>query len=74
MSQSYKKLERTFARIHNNPPPPFNPKYDPNAVARSRMVSKSLEDDNYYSTHTREECKTEWAKRYAIRKELDKSS
>jgi hypothetical protein len=45
-------------------PPPFNKDYDPLAEARYKAVTASLERDNYYSTHTREECKAEWARRY----------
>jgi hypothetical protein len=57
-----------FQDLHNNPPPPFNPAFDPKAAGRYQSVSASMQEDNYYSTHTREECKAEWAKRY---KELE---
>ena len=53
----------------NNPPAPFNPEFDPAAEARYTRVTASLEADNFYKTHTREECKLEWARRY---NEIDK--
>ena len=61
-------LEEHFMFLHNNPPAPFNPDYDPEADERSRQVSLSMETDNFYATHTREECKHEWHKRYDARK------
>ena len=48
-----------------NPPKPFNPQYDPKAKDRYSQVTASLEECNYYQTHTREECAKEWARRYA---------
>jgi len=41
-----------------------NPAFDPKAANRFAKVTASLEADNYYATHTREECRTEWARRY----------
>ena len=55
-----------FAYEHENPPKPFNLEFDPNAAARYAKVSASMEFDNYYSNHTREECKVEWARRYEV--------
>ena len=53
-----------FTEQWRNPPPPFNPEYDPTAKDRYAAVSASMEEDNYYSNHTREECRLEWARRY----------
>ena len=57
-------LEEHFLFLHNNPPAPFNPLYDPKAGARYKEVTASMERDNFYATHTREECKAEWGRRY----------
>lgn len=54
----------SFAYWHDNPPPPFNPDADPKAEGRYRKVTASMEADGYYASHTREECKAEWARRY----------
>lgn len=43
---------------------PLNPHFDPNAAKRSKEVTASMEADDFYSNHTREECKEEWARRY----------
>jgi len=59
-----KTLEEQFLFLHNNPPPPFNPDYDPKAIKRSRRVTQSMEADNYYANHSREECREEWHGRY----------
>ena len=53
-----------FDNEWKNPPAPFNPEYDPKAKDRFSMVTKSMEKDCYYDTHTREQCRIEWAKRY----------
>ncbi len=58
-----------MAGNHANPPAPFNPLYDANAQDRYARVTKSMEDDNYYEGHSREECKAEWARRYDADKE-----
>jgi len=50
--------------LWQNPPAPFNPDYDPKANERSKQVRESMEAENFYATHTREECKAEWHKRY----------
>lgn len=47
-------------------PPPFNPRADANGAARYAMVTGSMTADDYYNTHTREECKTEWKRRYEL--------
>lgn len=53
-----------------NPPAPFNPLYDPEAKARYAAVTKSMEADDFYANHTREECRLEWRRRYEERKSL----
>ena len=60
-----KDIVKYFEFLHNNPPPPFNPQYAPKAKARYRQVTSSMEKDNFYESHTREQCKEEWAKRYS---------
>ncbi len=68
--RGHQALEAHFLYLHNNPPAPFNPAYDPKANDRFKRVSKSLEDDGWYANHTREECKAEWHRRYeALKKE-----
>ena len=58
-----------FTYHWNHPPAPFNPHYDPGAKARYAEVTASMEADNFYADHSREECKNEWGKRYANLKE-----
>lgn len=58
-----------FQSQWQNPPAPFNPLFDPEAKGRYERVTKSMEDDDFYSSHTREECKAEWRKRYDADKE-----
>ena len=53
-----------FEEQWRNPPPPFNPNFDPGAKARYERVTRSMEADGFYSSHTREECKEEWRRRY----------
>lgn len=53
-----------FQHQWNNPPPPFNPVFDPRAKDRYAAVSKSMADDDFYSTHSRAECADEWKRRY----------
>lgn len=57
-------LVEHFRFHHENPPAPFNPDYDPRADERFSLVTRSMEVDNFYASHTREECKAEWRKRY----------
>jgi len=57
-----------FTSHWRNPPSPFNPDYDPCAKDRYTSVTMSMETDGYYDTHTRDECKTEWANRYTALK------
>lgn len=63
MAQSYEGVG-FFQEEWRNPPAPFNPDFDPEAKDRYARVTASMEADDYYATHTREECKAEWAKRY----------
>lgn len=63
-----------FAYWHDNPPAPFNPDFDPNAAERYRRVTKSMEADRLYETHTREECKAEWGRRYDELKEAEQGN
>ena len=51
--------------MHRMQPKPFNPDYDPKAKARYAKVTASMVEDDYYATHTREQCGIEWRKRYA---------
>jgi len=60
----FNNLEALFKEQHDNPPAPFNPDYDPKAKDRYRQVTKSMQEDDYYNTHSQEECKAEWHKRY----------
>ena len=53
-----------FTWYWRNPPPPFNPQYDPLAAARYAKVTASMEDDRFYDAHSREECRVEWGRRY----------
>jgi hypothetical protein len=53
-----------FANEWRNPPAPFNPDYDPGAKARYAAVTASMKADDFYRSHTREECKDEWSRRY----------
>lgn len=63
-----------FASEHDNPPPPFNPDADPLAADHYAKVTASMEADGYYSSHSREECKAEWARRYDALAETERSS
>ena len=70
-NQQYKTEQKfchqgPFWYQHNFPPAPFNPKFDPKAASRWDKVSSSMRADNYYATHTQEECKKEWARRYNL--------
>lgn len=68
-------IPQHFEHMHNNPPSELfrmlglNLDYNPNSKDWYKMVSQSMEDDNFYDTHTREECRVEWAKRYTKLKE-----
>jgi hypothetical protein len=55
----------------NNPPAPFNPDFDPKAEARYAEVTASMQADEFYANHTREECKAEWRRRYDALKARD---
>ena len=63
------KYEKALQYQHDNPPPPFNPHFDPKAKERAHKVTQSLENDNYYSLHPRSECAKEWRRRYDKLKE-----
>jgi len=53
-----------FTEQWRNPPPPFNPDADPRARDKFAAVTASMERDDFYTTHTREECRIEWRRRY----------
>jgi len=57
-------IAQHFAFHHANPPAPFNPDYNPNAKNWGNIASQSMMDDGFYANHSREECATEWRKRY----------
>jgi len=57
------KLEEHFEHLHNNPPPPMNPDYDPKAKDRALQVAQSMEEDGFYDNHTRHECADEFRRR-----------
>ena len=53
---------------HNFPPDPFNKDFETRAAEWYSKVSTSMQTDNYYQQHTQQECKEEWARRYALLK------
>ncbi len=55
-----------FQHHWRNPPAPFNPDFDSKAEARYAKVSRSMQDDGFHASHTREECAAEWRRRYEI--------
>ena len=55
-----------FDYWHKNPPAPFNPLADPKGSEKFKRVTDSMVRDNFYQTHTRAECKAEWARRAEI--------
>ena len=61
---SANKLVEHFEHQHNNPPAPFNSAYNPNAAGYYKQVSKSMEEDGFYDSHSRVECAIEWRKRF----------
>lgn len=61
-------LEEYFERLHNNPPPPFNPEFNSNSVDWFREVVHSMEIDGFYDKQSREECSIEFRRRYEILK------
>jgi hypothetical protein len=73
MTHEYRNLEDVFLHLHNNPPPPFNPAYDPNSKARREMISGWMEADGFYNDHSREQCADEYRRRYRILLEEEKS-
>jgi hypothetical protein len=62
-----------FQNEWRNPPPPFNPHFDPKAAGRYKAVTASLEKDRFYDSHTRNECKAEWRRRYDELKARDEA-
>lgn len=71
MKNDYKNLDKHFQKLWDSPPLPFNPDYDPQAKGRYEKVTNSMEQDGFYSSHTREECRIEWTKRYDNLKAID---
>ena len=63
----HQELAGFFEALHNNPPKPFNPSFNPKASEISREVVKSMEADGFYTRHSREECSLEYRKRYDSR-------
>ena len=60
-------LEQCFEWLHKNPPAIFNSECNPKTKDVWAKVTQSMEDDNFYASHTREECATEWKRRYEDR-------
>lgn len=56
-------LEAYFHHAHGNPPAPFNPEFDPLAAPRSTRAARTMQEDGFYDTHTREECALEHRRR-----------
>ena len=53
-----RNLPAHFERLHNNPPPPFNPSFDPNTPAIRKLRDerlRALEDDYVYNQMARSE-------------------
>lgn len=73
MATKYTGYLGGFDFEHKNPPAPFNPDADPRAEARYREVTASMQNDQFYDHHSREECKAEWARRYDALKARDAS-
>lgn len=51
-------------QLHEIPPAPFNPDFDPRAAGWLNRAANSMEDDDFYATHTRIECAVEIRRRY----------
>lgn len=49
-----------------NGPGTLNPEYNPDWKWIREKTTSSMQKDNFYSTHTREECAAEWRRRYDI--------
>lgn len=73
LHKQHEALERHFLKQHENPPAPFNPDHDPRADEWRRLATESMERDGFYNNRTREECKTEWLRRYENFKKGDKT-
>lgn len=52
--------------MHQEPPEPFNPDYDPYAATLMRAVAASMEADGFYDNHSLDECAAEVSRRLAI--------
>lgn len=63
MARSYEGVG-FFEREWREPPSPFNPLFDPGARDRYARVSASMQKDDFHASHTREECRNEWRRRY----------
>jgi len=70
-TRTAKTLTQCFQNLHENIPAPFNPLVDHKAAGRYSKVTRSMEVDGWYSNHSREECKVEWARRYDALKGAD---
>jgi hypothetical protein len=64
--KQYDSYSKAMDRQWKNPPSGFNPDYDPKAKERYAQTSVSMENDGFYSNHTREECRLEWRRRYDL--------
>jgi hypothetical protein len=62
--KDYQKLAAHFETLHNNPPAPFNPLYNPNSKKASLLAVQSMQSDGFYDNNTREQCSIEYRKRY----------
>ena len=51
-----------------SPPAPFNPAFNPLAKSWGDKAAASMKADGFYDTHTREDCKAEYARRYDLNK------
>jgi|SaaInlLV_10m_DNA_2_1039722.scaffolds.fasta_scaffold21945_2 hypothetical protein len=67
--KQHKALGKEYEMMWENPPAPFNFKFNPNWEEESNKVYKMMEDSGFYATHTRAECAKERARLF---KELDK--
>jgi hypothetical protein len=53
--------------------PSLQSAFDPKAKGRSAAVTASMEKDNFYEGHRREECGVEWRRRYDELKAADQT-
>ena len=66
--KQHQRLVGHFEAFHKNPPQAFNPDFDPNAKEWSRIATESMERDDYYRRHSREQCRIEWRRRFDLAK------